>query len=332
MTPLDPTAAHKASRTVPGPHEPGDRPRPVLVRTRAELDAVLAPHPVASGKAYGRAVVFTMGALHRGHLSLVTRARELAEQVVVTIFVNPLQFGVGEDLGVYPRDLSGDLDLLASVGADVVFAPTADVMFPDGDPVVRVVAGQLGEVLEGVTRPGHLDGVLTVVLKLIHLTGPDVSVFGQKDAQQVMAVQRMVRDLDVRVAIVAAPTVRDVDGLALSSRNAFLSAGERERALVLSRALRAGESALRGSGVPAGARDDAHDTADADAVRAAARAELAGADLELDYVALIDPRTAREVPAGHRGAAVLAVAARVGTTRLIDNVPLQLGEPEEGRR
>ena len=322
MTPLDPTAADKASRTVRGPNELGVPPRPALVRTRAELAAVLAVHPVASGKAYGRAVVFTMGALHRGHLSLVTRARELAEQVVVSIFVNPLQFGVDEDLGVYPRDLSGDLALLASVGADVVFAPTADVMFPDGDPVVRVVAGQLGEVLEGVTRPGHLDGVLTVVLKLIHLTGPDVSVFGQKDAQQVMAVERMVRDLDVPVAIVAAPTVRDADGLALSSRNAYLSAGERESALELSRALRAGERALGGDG----------GVDDGDSVRAAARAELAGADLELDYVALIDPRTAREVPAGPRGSAVLAVAARIGKTRLIDNVPLWLGEPAEGTR
>ncbi|MGV8968504.1 MAG: pantoate--beta-alanine ligase [Cellulomonas sp.] len=316
MTPLDPTDGSQAVRQ-------GEVPaRPALVRTRAELDAVLAQRPVASGKVYGRAVVFTMGALHRGHLSLVTRAGELAEQVVVTIFVNPLQFGVDEDLGRYPRDLSGDVDLLASVGVDVVFAPTSDVMFPDGDPVVSVVAGQLGEVLEGVTRPGHLDGVLTVVLKLIHLTRPDVSVFGQKDAQQVMAVERMVRDLDVPVAIVAAPTVRDDDGLALSSRNAFLSAGERERALVLSRALRAGEDAVHGSG----AADDG------DSVRAAARAELAGADLDLDYLALVDPRTAREVPTGHRGMAVLAVAARVGKTRLIDNVPLWLGEPEGGTR
>ncbi len=320
MTSLDPRVDLRASRE-------GDLARPALARTRAELAAVLATRPVASGKAYGRAVVFTMGALHRGHLSLVARARELAEQVVVTIFVNPLQFGVDEDLGVYPRDLSGDLDLLASVGADVVFAPTSDVMFPDGDPVVGVVAGQLGEVLEGVTRPGHLDGVLTVVLKLIHLIAPDVSVFGQKDAQQVMAVERMVRDLEVPIVILAAPTVRDGDGLALSSRNAFLSAGERERALVLSRSLRVGECALSGSRVSSAG--DAGD--DGDAVREAARAELASADVDLDYVALVDPRTAREVPAGYRGMAVLAVAARVGKTRLIDNVPLWLGEPEGGR-
>ncbi|RYV49972.1 pantoate--beta-alanine ligase [Pengzhenrongella frigida] len=316
MTPPDPLVAPRASRVVRGPNEPGN-PRPVLVRTRAELAAALAARPVATGKTYGRAVVMTMGALHQGHLSLVRRARELADQVVVTIFVNPLQFGVGEDLGRYPRDLEGDLDLLASVGADLVFAPTPDVMFPDGDPVVRVTAGPLGEILEGVTRPGHLDGVLTVVLKLMHLTRPDVSVFGQKDAQQVMAVERMVCDLDVPVKIVAAPTVRDTDGLALSSRNAFLSPAERARALVLSRALGAGERATNAS------------AADADAVRAAARGELDGADVELDYLALVDPRTALEVPAGHQGAAVLAVAARVGVTRLIDNVPLWLGEHEE---
>lgn len=290
---------------------------PVLVRTRAELDTALAGRPAATDKAYGRAVVMTMGALHSGHLSLVTQARELAGQVVVTIFVNPLQFGAGEDLERYPRDLEGDLTLLAGVGADIVFAPTFDVVFPVGDPVVRVSAGRLGEVLEGVARPGHLDGVLTVVLKLMNLTRPDVSVFGQKDAQQLMAVERMVRDLDVPVSIVAAPTVRDADGLALSSRNAYLSPAERERALVLSRALRAGERAVHGQ------------DGDADAVRAAARAALAGAGVGLDYLALVDPLTAEEVPAGHRGPAVLAVAARVGPTRLIDNVPLRLGEHAE---
>ena len=288
---------------------------PVLVRTREELDAALAAQPAATGARHGPGVVMTMGALHSGHLSLVTRARELADQVVVTIFVNPLQFGADEDLETYPRDLERDLALLASVGADIVFAPTLDVVFPDGEPVVRVSAGSLGEVLEGVTRPGHLDGALTIVLKLMHLTRPDVSVFGQKDAQQVMAVQRMVRDLDVPVSIVAAPTVRDDDGLALSSRNAYLSPAERERALVLSRALAAGKRV-------------ALDGADGDAVRAAARAVLAGAgpDVELDYLALIDPRTAAEVPADHHGPVVLAVAAVVGATRLIDNVPLRLGE------
>ena len=305
MTPPDPLLAPRRA--------------PVLARTRAELDAALAGlgGRAATGKPYGRAVVMTMGALHAGHLSLVRRARELAEQVVVTIFVNPLQFGAGEDLDRYPRDLAGDVTLLASVGADVVFAPTQDVLLPDGDPVVRVTAGRLGTVLEGVTRPGHLDGVLTIVLKLMHLARPDVAIFGQKDAQQVMAVQRMVRDLDLPVVVLAAPTVRDADGLALSSRNAYLSPLERTNALALNRALRAAELA---AGAPG---------ADADAVRGAALAVLARADLELDYVALVDPGTAEQVPAGHRGPAVLAVAATVGATRLIDNVPLRLGERAE---
>jgi len=300
------------------PPDPPVAARPVLVRTRAELAAALAERPAATGKGYGRCVVMTMGALHAGHLSLVTRARELAAQVVVTIFVNPLQFGADEDLDRYPRDLAGDVTSLAGVGADIVFAPARDVVFPAGDPVVRVSAGRLGEVLEGVARPGHLDGVLTIVLKLMHLTRPDVSVFGQKDAQQVMAVERMVADLDLPVVIDAAPTVRDPDGLALSSRNAYLSLAERERALVLSRALRAGEGAARSAG---GGR--------ADAVRAAARAALAGSDLALDYLALVDPRTAQEVPAGYRGPAVLAIAGRVGATRLIDNVPLRLDADAE---
>jgi pantoate--beta-alanine ligase len=239
----------------------------------------------------------------------VRTARELADQVVVTIFVNPLQFGPGEDLDRYPRDLEGDLALLAGAGADVVFAPTPDVVYPDGDPVVRVSAGAIGDVLEGAARPGHLDGVLTVVLKLMHLVRPDVALFGQKDAQQLMAVRRMVRDLDVGVEVVAVPTVRDVDGLALSSRNAYLSDGERERALVLSRAGRL----LRGAG------RSAHE------VRDAARAVLGGAELELEYAVLVDPFTAQEVSADHTGAAVFALAARVGATRLIDNAPLTLG-------
>lgn len=305
--------------TQPDPLTPGSQPAdgrvgPLLVRTRGELTAALAERPAATGQAYRRCVVMTMGALHSGHLSLVARAHELAAQVVVTIFVNPLQFGEGEDLERYPRDLAGDLTRLAGAGADIVFAPTPDVVFPAGEPVVRVSAGRLGEVLEGVTRPGHLDGVLTIVLKLMHLVGPDVAVFGQKDAQQVMAVQAMVRDLDVPVDIVAAPTVRAADGLALSSRNAFLAPAERERALVLSRALRAGGDVARLG-------------ADADAVRGAARAALTG--VEPDYLALVDPRTAAEVPAGYRGPAVLAVAARFGETRLIDNAPLRLGEHQE---
>lgn len=290
--------------------------RPVLATTRDELAAALTLAPVApaSGAVLPdgprRAVVMTMGALHAGHLALVSRARELADQVVVTIFVNPLQFGPTEDLDRYPRDLDGDLELLAAAGVDVVFAPTVDVMYPDGDPLVTVGAGIFGEVLEGAARPGHLDGVLTVVLKLLHLVRPDVALFGQKDAQQLMAVRRMVHDLDVPVRIEAVPTVRDADGLALSSRNAFLSPEDRRRACGLSAALFAG-AARTGNG--------------AAAVRDAAADVLRERGLEVEYLALVDPETVAEVGDHHTGAAVLALAARVGSTRLIDNVPLTLG-------
>ncbi|WP_158374891.1 pantoate--beta-alanine ligase [Cellulosimicrobium cellulans] len=282
---------------------------PTLARTRRELADALATRP--GGR---RAVVMTMGALHAGHLSLVREARARGEQVVVTIFVNPLQFGPTEDLDRYPRDLAGDLasltgpDLLGT--GDVVFAPTPDVMYPDGDPGVRVSAGAVGSVYEGATRPGHLDGVLTVVLKLMHLVAPDVALFGRKDVQQLAAVRRMVRDLDVPVEVVGAPTVRDADGLALSSRNAYLSPAEREQALALSRALAAGRAAAEAGGAP-------------DAVVAAARAVLDDAAVGTDYVALVDPVTFEDVTgqavdlAGRT--AVLALAATVGATRLIDN-------------
>ena len=278
---------------------------PRLVRDRVELAAALGTLP---GR---RAVVMTMGALHEGHLALVRAARARADHVVVTIFVNPLQFGPSEDLARYPRDLESDLALLATVGADLVFAPTPAVVYPDGDPMVRVVGGPIETVLEGATRPGHLSGVLTVVLKLAHLVSPDLAFFGQKDAQQLIAIRRMVRDLDVRVEVVAVPTVRDADGLALSSRNAYLTAEQREQALTLSKALRAGLAVASRGG---------------DAVRAAARAVFEGVPaVDLDYVALIDPASAQEVERGYRGDAILAVAARVGPNRLIDNTPLVVG-------
>ncbi|MBE1875163.1 pantoate--beta-alanine ligase [Myceligenerans sp. TRM 65318] len=294
--------------------------RPLVVRTRNDLREALVrwtmSAPIASVTGEGparRAVVMTMGALHEGHLELVRQARAAAGpggQVVLTIFVNPLQFGEGEDLEAYPRDLEGDVEKLASVGADVVFAPGPDVVYPYGDPIVRVSAGRIGRVLEGEFRPGHMDGVLTVVLKLLHLVRPDVALFGQKDAQQLLAVRRMVADLDLDAEILGVPTVRDRDGLALSSRNAYLSDAERERALALSRALRAGQEAG-----PGGA---------AEVRRAASEVLNAAEGVDVDYLALVDPITVDDVPDDHSGPALLLVAARVGTTRLIDNQTVEV--------
>ena len=262
-----------------------------------------------------RAVVMTMGALHAGHLSLVRAAKQRADVVVVTIFVNPLQFGPNEDLDRYPRDLAGDLALLSGPGLlgpdDVVLAPTPAVMYPGGDPAVRVCAGPIGAVLEGAVRPGHLDGVLTVVLKLMHLTRPDVALFGRKDAQQLAAVRAMVRDLDVPVLVEGVPIVRDDDGLALSSRNAYLTPTDRRRALALSRSLAAGRDRAAAGGTP-------------DEVRTVTRAVLDEAVDGVDYVALVDPDTFTELQDGAAGTALLAVAARVGGTRLIDNTDVEL--------
>ncbi|MCL2092008.1 MAG: pantoate--beta-alanine ligase [Micrococcales bacterium] len=259
-----------------------------------------------------RAVVMTMGALHDGHLALVRHARTLAAQVVVTVFVNPLQFGTGEDLDRYPRDLPGDLAALAPLltDGDVVYAPSASQMYPDGPPRVRVVAGPAGDVLEGAVRPGHFDGMLTVVLKLLHRTAPQVAVFGAKDAQQVALVRAMVHDLDVPVAVVEAPTVREPDGLARSSRNAYLSPTDRQRATGLWRALVAGRAA-------------AADGARPPQVVAAAQDVLAAAVDVVDYVALVDQAFA-PVPDDARGPARLVLAGRLGSTRLIDNAELVL--------
>ncbi|QKW07260.1 pantoate--beta-alanine ligase [Streptomyces sp. NA04227] len=307
-----------------------------------------------------RAVVMTMGALHEGHATLIRTARELAGadgEVVVTVFVNPLQFGAGEDLDRYPRTLDADVELAGEAGADVVFAPSADVVYPGGEPEVRISAGPMGERLEGGSRPGHFDGMLTVVAKLLHLTRPHLALYGQKDAQQLALIRRMVRDLNFDVDIVGVETVREEDGLALSSRNRYLSVAERRTALVLSRALFAGrdrhaaQEALRAraASAPASreraealtalgearAAADAHALAGAapggpEAVRAAAHAVLDEAarrtpPLTLDYLALVDPSDFTEIGEGFRGEAVLAVAARVGTTRLIDNLPLTFG-------
>ncbi|MCX5267266.1 pantoate--beta-alanine ligase [Streptomyces sp. NBC_00199] len=323
-----------------------------LLRTADELHA-----RTRDGR---RAVVMTMGALHEGHATLVRTARELAGpggEVVVTVFVNPLQFGAGEDLDRYPRTLDADLEIAGRAGADVVFAPSVDEVYPGGEPQVRISAGPMGERLEGGSRPGHFDGMLTVVAKLLHLTRPDVALFGQKDAQQLALIRRMTRDLNFGVQIVAVPTVREEDGLALSSRNRYLSARERRTALALSQALFAGrdrhaaQEALRARAreVPATharaealsaigesrAAADAHAVAKATpgnpaAVRAAARQILDEAlrldpPLRLDYLALVDPSDFTEIEDDFTGEAVLAVAARVGTTRLIDNLPLTFG-------
>jgi len=260
----------------------------LVVEERADLAA-------ARDGLHGRvAVVMTMGALHEGHAELVRAARRAADAVVVTVFVNPLQFGAGEDLDRYPRTLAADLAVCEREGADVVFTPTPDVVYPDGPPVVRVSAGPIGDVLEGASRPGHFDGVLTVVCKLLHLTQPDAALFGQKDAQQLTAIRRMVRDLDLPVEVLAVPTVREADGLALSSRNRFLSDAQRRSALVLHRALRTGDI---GTG------------------RALVAAEPG---VELDYLERVDSTTFCPDPDGD----LLVVAARVGATRLIDNVVL----------
>jgi len=260
------------------------------VRIAATREELADARKVLPGRV---AVVMTMGALHEGHAALLRAAREQADSVVLTLFVNPLQFGAGEDLGRYPRSLDADLELCAREGVDVAFTPTPDVVYPS-QPLVQVSAGPMGEVLEGADRPGHLDGVLTVVLKLMHLVRPDVALFGQKDAQQLACIRRMVSDLDVGVHVVAVPTVREADGLALSSRNRYLSPEQRTAALALSRALATGNLA-------------------------AARALLnATPGIQPCYVERVDPATFDATPAG----ALLVVAARVGTTRLIDNRPL----------
>ena len=293
--------------------EPDDG-RPEVVESIAALRQKLVGRGVV-------ALVPTLGALHEGHLALVDRARELADTVVVSIFVNPLQFGAGEDLERYPRDLAGDLEMLSNHGVAYVFAPTVDEMYPDGGTETTVTGGEVATLFEGRSRPGHFDGVLTVVAKLLGIVRPDHVLFGQKDAQQVFLVQRMVADLNFATRVEVVETVRADDGLALSSRNKYLSAAERAIAPVLYRALATGAAAA--SGGPG-------------AVRAAAQAVLddadrdgtAGASPRVDYLALADARSYEPVlddDLDFHGTAVLAIAARVGTTRLIDNVLVEFG-------
>ncbi|HEV2639791.1 MAG TPA: pantoate--beta-alanine ligase [Actinocrinis sp.] len=306
------TAVHtQGTNGSAGPNGPGPGPAlPDLTRTvhtKADLDAALA------GRIGEIAVVMTMGALHEGHLALIRAARRAAKTVVVTVFVNPLQFGPNEDFDRYPRTLEADVRLCAEADVDIVFAPEAAEVYPGGEPMVRVSPGDMGEVLEGEFRPGFFTGVLTVVNKLLHLTRPDLAFFGQKDAQQLALIRRMALDLNMDVEIVGVPTVREPDGLARSSRNRFLSGPERTTALALSAALAAGA-----------AHRTPQDVRTAAAAVLLEASELADPPLRLDYLALVDPRDFREVAEDHRGPAVLAVAARVGATRLIDNTPLTL--------
>src|SRR5699024_9251284 len=301
-------------------------------------------------------LVPTMGALHSGHQALMTRARAESDLVVTSIFVNPLQFGADEDFVQYPRPIASDLAKCEEAGVDFVFAPALGEMYPSA-PEVRVVAGRMGAVFEGEARPGHFDGVLTVVAKLFNLIEPDVTVFGLKDIQQFCLVKRMIADLDFDIEIIGLPVVRDADGLAMSSRNEYLSPSDRERALTIPRALDAaaevaagrapegadpGASALRGaasgraaSGETVTRRAASGETAIGsvadgvlpESIESAARAVLEPAaergELDIIYLSLVDASTLRPCPADFRGSALLLVSATVGGTHLIDNLPLE---------
>lgn len=308
----------------------------IVARTNAELQAARANLPGTVG------LVMTMGALHAGHLSLVEVAREHATHVVVSIFVNPTQFAQGEDYECYPRTLEADLVELETVGVDVVYAPTVADMYPH-PPQATIEPGAIAHILEGAVRPTHFAGVSQVVLKMIHRVRPQVAVFGQKDAQQYEVLRRVMRDLDVPVELVRAPIVRENDGLAMSSRNRYLSAEERRLSQTLSQALQAGTARAIQGGTPAqivaAAREVLENPAVADATGASNAASFATsspAQISVDYVALAStdsfqvicgcgkvPREFAPLPAG--GAeSYLLVAARVGKTRLIDNTIVEV--------
>lgn len=273
---------------------------PIVARTRAELYDARGGSTVA--------FVPTMGALHDGHVQLLKHARPLGETLVASIFVNPTQFAPGEDFEAYPRTFDADLERCAEAGVDVVFAPAVETMYPSGlVDTVMVDPGPIGTILEGASRPTHFRGVLTVVAKLFGLVRPNVAVFGEKDYQQLVLIRQLSRELALGVQIVGCPTVREADGLAMSSRNRYLSADDRTKAAAISAALRAGVVAGPGG---------------ADAVLAAAQSVLAEAHVTPDYIALTDSELGSAV-AGEE--ARLLVAARVGTPRLIDNTALTLG-------
>jgi len=290
-----------------------DTPRPTVaapaLRTKAELRAALEPVR-RRGQTIG--LVPTMGYLHEGHLSLIRAARAECDLVVMSLFVNPTQFGPGEDLDRYPRDEERDLRLAAEAGADLVFAPPVEEVYAPDDSTTVEVTGPLTNVLDGDPArrgPEHFRGVTTVVAKLFNVVGPAVAYFGQKDAQQAVVIRRMVRDLDFPVRVEVLPTVREPDGLAMSSRNAYLEPADRERATALSRALEAAEREARAGSLAAGL--------------AAARAELAAAAIEPEYLEARDAETLEPVEQLAGRPVLVAVAARVGAARLIDNVLIQ---------
>jgi pantoate--beta-alanine ligase len=291
---------------VDSPHATGDVK---LLRARDELRAALAPAR-REGSSIG--LVPTMGFLHEGHLSLLRAARAGCDLVVMSLFVNPTQFGPGEDLDRYPRDEERDLRLAAEAGVDLVYAPPVEAVYPEGFATEVAVGGGLTDVLDGDPArrgPGHFRGVTTVVAKLFNTVGPDVAYFGQKDAQQVAVIRRMVRDLDIPVRIEVLPTVREPDGLAMSSRNAYLDPRERERATALSRALRAAEATAPSEGLAAALE--------------AARAELRAAGVEPEYLEARDAENLNPVAELIGRPVLVAVAAQVGGARLIDNVLIQ---------
>ena len=275
-----------------------------VVRTVSEVRAV-----VAEARAAGRKVglVPTMGSLHEGHCSLLRRAASECDEVVMSLFVNPAQFRAGEDLDAYPRDEERDAAVASEAGATTLFAPPVTEVYPDGFATTVTVRGAISETLCGAARGAeHFQGVATVVTKLLNMVSPDVAYFGQKDAQQTLVIRRLVRDLDIPVQIEICPTVREADGLAASSRNTYLDAAERERAIGLSRALLAAEHAVAGG---------EHEAA---RIRALAHSELAAHGIEPEYLELRSPETLEEVDEVD-GPVLVAVAARVGSTRLIDN-------------
>lgn len=277
-----------------------------IAEMRKRVDALRV-----SGRCVG--VVPTMGALHEGHLALIREAKKRADAVITTVFVNPKQFGRGEDFERYPRDLETDARLAAEAGSDVVFAPTAEAMYPPGFGTTIIVE-RVTEVLEGKARPGHFSGVATVVAKLFNITKPHVAVFGQKDAQQVVVIRRLVRDLEIDVEIVIVPTVRESDGLAMSSRNRYLAAELRHQAPVLYESLR-----LAGRLVGAGERSCARIVGEMESlIRSRSSAVI-------DYISIADAETLEEQRECTTGRSLLiSLAARFGTTRLIDNITISV--------